>query len=299
MARFFFSRSDLRKKYGQFITSGAQLAFLFFVAKSETPQERGIFLALIAIVSLLAWISTQRRRRALLDTPTSRIASAAQGVVELCGHGKLIDPPLLSRACQRPCLWYRCEVEERTSDQKWEVVERDESKLPFIIDDGSGECLVEVEDAEILTHHKERRTEENRRVTEWKLLAGDMITVFGEFRTLRDDSVFDGHELVGEILGEWKKDQAALLRRFDLDGDGQINEKEWNLARQAARREAEKRWQERQNEAELYQIGPPADGRCYLVSNFDRRHLARRYLLWSAFHLLTFLAMLIAIPVVL
>lgn len=58
---------------------------------------------LLAVIGLIAWTSTFRRRRAITDTPTSRIASAAQGYVELSGQGRALDdPPLYAPLTQAP-----------------------------------------------------------------------------------------------------------------------------------------------------------------------------------------------------
>src|SRR5690554_6778645 len=76
------------------------------------------------------WLSISRwsRIRHLLDTPTSRIRSAAQGYVELVGvlrSGPVenLSAPLTGE----PCLWWRYRIEEYRSNGKrssWSLVER-------------------------------------------------------------------------------------------------------------------------------------------------------------------------------
>lgn len=52
----------------------------------------------MALISVFAWQAATRRHRAMNNTPTSRIGSAAQGYVELLGESRpapaqpLIDP---------------------------------------------------------------------------------------------------------------------------------------------------------------------------------------------------------------
>ena len=292
---------SLRQSYAQFITSGGQLILLFIGLRTESPAGWTICLALIALVSLIAWISTLRRRRAITDTPTSRIASAAQGYVELIGSGRPLDhPPLLSHLTRLPCLWYRYQVEEKKSGDKWEIVSRGESDVPFIIDDGSGRCVVDAEGAEILTRHKETWTEGNYRNTEWKLLINDAVYALGEFHTIGGGSVdLDPNQDLNELLAEWKKNKATLLQRLDLNGDGEIDMQEWGLARQAARREVTRLHREARNDADVHTLRCPRNGRHYLLSNLDPNKIARRYLLWSGFHVIIFLAALGAIPWVL
>jgi len=287
----------LRQGYAQFITSGGQLILLFIGLKSESRTGWTICLGLIAAVSLIAWMSTLRRRRAITDTPTSHIASAAQGYVELMGTGRPLDhPPLLSHLTSLPCLWYRYQVEEKKGD-KWQTVNRGESDVPFIIDDGSGRCVVDVEGAEILTRHKEIWTEGRYRNTEWKLLINDEVYALGDFHTLGGGSVdLDANQDLNDLLAEWKRDKATLLERFDLDGDGEIDMQEWGLARQAARREVARLHREARNDSDVNTLRCPRNGRHYLLSNLDPNKLARRYLLWASFHVVAFLASLGAIP---
>ncbi|MDR3221527.1 MAG: E3 ubiquitin ligase family protein [Candidatus Accumulibacter sp.] len=292
---------SLRKTYGQLITSGGQIALLGIGAEADSREVWIVCLALIAVISLAAWGSTFKRRRAITDTPTSRIVSAAQGYVELSGTGRpLDDAPLLAHLTQQPCLWHRWQVRERTHDNKWRTIESGESEISFLIDDGSGRCVIDVEGAEILTRHKEAWRKGNTYYTEWKLLIDDRIYALGEFKTLGGGSAdLDARSDMNELLGAWKEDQATLLKRFDLDQDGELNEKEWGLARQAAHREVSRMHQEARNESDVHTLKCPSGGRHYLLSNIDPNRLARRYLWWSLFHLAAFLAALGGIPWVL
>ena len=288
----------LRREYGQFITSGAQLLLLVLAAKLETRGGWVGCLGVMAAISLLAWASTLRRRRAIADTPTSRIASAAQGYVELSGSGKALDaPPLLSHLSGLPCLWYRYQVEERSSDNKWQTISSGESEVGFILDDGSARCVVDVEGAEILTRHKESWQQGDYRNTEWKLLINDRIYALGEFKTLGGGTVeLDAKRDLNLLLAEWKKTPSDLLRRFDLNADGCLDLKEWTLARQAARREISRLHREARNESDVHTLRRPTGDQLYLISNYDPEKLARRYLWWSIFHLSVFFGALIAMP---
>ena len=100
------------------------------------------------------------------------------------------------------------------------------------------------------------------------------------------------------LLAEWKKNQGELLHRFDLDNDGSLSLKEWELARQAARREVARLHREARNEADVNTLRRPATGQIYLLSNIDPDKLARRYLWWAAFHLAVFFGALAALPVI-
>ena len=85
--------ASLRKDYEELITAGFQTGLLFVGLRVNSRMGWIVCLALIAILSLFAWGSALLRRRAITDTPTSRIASAAQGYVELLGIGRPPAPP--------------------------------------------------------------------------------------------------------------------------------------------------------------------------------------------------------------
>ncbi len=74
---------SLGPHYLNALTSFIQLALLMAAAHFEAKEGWVAALALIALISFAAWIANFRRSRIIGDTPTSRVASAAQGYVEL------------------------------------------------------------------------------------------------------------------------------------------------------------------------------------------------------------------------
>lgn len=288
----------LQREYGHLVTSGAQVALVVFGFQLHSRLGWLGCLGLIALISLAAWASAIKRRRAIDDTPTSRIASAAQGYVELQGSGQpLAGLPLLSPRTALPCLWYRYTTEEKDAEGKWRVVDRGESDASFILDDGSGQCLVDPVGAEILSTHKENWTTGDHRHTEWLLLKGDPVYALGYFKTLHGgDALLDPAEDLKNILTEWKRDPRELHRRFDLNGDGQLDLEEWQLARQAARREVERQHRQARAQPDMNMMQRPENGQLYLIANLPPEKIARRYGLWALFHLAAFFAALGALP---
>ncbi|MGA8862926.1 MAG: hypothetical protein WBM09_13040 [Gallionella sp.] len=276
----------LRREYGHLVTSGAQLLLLSAGIYLHTRRGWLLILSLMAAVSIFAWLSALNRLRTVRDTPTSKIASAAQGYVELAGRGHPFGEPLLGQLSRLPCLWYRYRIEQRESEGKWKIVDKGESDDTFILRDKSGECVVDPEQAEILTMHRDQWLDGDYRYTEWKMLETDNLYVIGQFRTQGGSSVeFDSNEELSSLLGEWKRDMPALLKRFDLDNDGTLNEQEWMLARSAAKREVANMMREAQAQADIHIVSRPRDGELFLISNLDQARLSRRYLLWSWAHL--------------
>ncbi|CAB1368658.1 hypothetical protein [Denitratisoma oestradiolicum] len=287
-------RQALRRHYAALVTSGAQLLLLFVAAESESREGWLVCLGLMALISLFAWMSALRRLRAVRDTPTSRVASAAQGYVELIGRGRPLDgAPLLSKLSALPCLWYRYQVERRDSDNKWRTEDKGESQDSFLLDDGSAACVVDPYGAEILTQHRDVWQQGDYRYTEWKLLDIDTIYAIGQFRTLGGgSSEINTNEELKAVLAEWKLDSRKLHERFDLDGNGVLDMKEWSLARQAAKREAKKRVAEVRAMPDTHYMVQPHDDRLFLISNLPPDQLAHRYGFWAWGHLLIFFSSL-------
>ncbi|HEX8964353.1 MAG TPA: hypothetical protein VF801_15215 [Rhodocyclaceae bacterium] len=281
----------LRREYGRFLTNGGLQGLLVWAgAEIGEPLGWAFCLGLIAAVSLFAWVSTYRRTRAIRDTPTSKIASAAQGYAEIVGKGRpLGGTPLESKLRHLPCLWYRYTVERRKDKDTWEMESYGESDASFIVDDGSGECLVDPAGAEMVPVQKERWHEFDRRYSEERLGCNEDVYALGQFKTLNaGDLAPDREEAMKAILAEWKRDRPEMLRRFDLDGDGEVDMKEWELARAAARREAARMTNEAAAEPGINTLRKPEDGRLYLISAKPQEDLAASFGWWSWAHVTMF-----------
>jgi hypothetical protein len=267
----------------------AQLMLLVLAWRWEQREVRLFALAGLTLLALLGWAMALRRRRAIQSMPTSRIASAAQGYVELRGIGHPLDVnPLHSPLTGVPCLWFCYQVEHKNGKDEWELLERQTSDTSFVLDDGSGRCLVDPEGAEVLTRHCRRWNDGDYRYEEWTLLRLDPVYVLGNFVTQHPWQGLDARAEVGALLAEWKQDQAGLLRRFDLDHDGRLDEREWALARRLAQGAVERQHRELRALPELHVVRADRSA-LFLISNHDPDRLARRFLAWAAVHLLAFL----------
>lgn len=277
---------------------GLQFALLAWVLHPELGRPTWPPLTLLLCSGLFGFWRSLRHARLVDDTPTARIASAAQGYAELRGQGlPLAGLPLLSPLNGLPVLWWRLLTEKRNEKGKWQQESLEQSQASFLLDDGSGSCLVDPEGAEMLVQRREISERDERRYTLWTLLPHDPVYVLGDFRTLGPlDGAVDGpmgeSRRLAERLEQWKADQAGLLARFDLDGNREIDLKEWELARQQARQELR---QQQADEAataaaaELQRVVAPGDGRLFLISDLEPAGIARRFKLWAGFHLLVLL----------
>ncbi len=261
----------LRRGYGNLVTSGAQLVLIVIGLQTESALGMAACVALMAPISLVAWISAWRRARAIDDTPTSRIASAAQGYAELIGSGKaLAGAPLISPLTQLPCLWYRYTVERKDSDNKWHMEEQGESDASFVLDDGTGECVVDPDGAEMLITKKDSLDAGRPPLHPVAADRAPALYVLGQFATRGSvDLDLNLAEDVKLLLAEWKARPAQLLERFDLDKNGQLDLQEWELARAQAKREVLPTTATCAPPAELHVMHLPEDGRHYIISDLD------------------------------
>lgn len=284
------SLSELRLHYANFLTSGINLLLLFIGLKMESRIGWTISFTLIALTSFIAWVGNLQRYRMVSDTPTSKIASAAQGYVELFGRGEQHDGyTLTSRLTGLPCLWFRYIIEQKDNDNNWNAVDSGMSDDTFVLNDSSGKCLIDPEYAEIITTRKQIWYKDGYRYTEWLLLSRDPLYAIGEHVTLGGANAdLNLKEDVNQLLAEWKKNKPGLLQRFDLNKDGEIDVKEWELARLQARRDVEAQHLALRLKDGVHILRKPQDGRLFLISNHPPEKLIRKYAIWAWLHLVLF-----------
>ncbi len=279
------------------ISAGYLAIGIIFIVYGYNHQQQYLRMAGIAVLSLgglIAWLAALKRYRVIADTPTAVLRSAAQGYVELVGTCRAIpDADLLHYGKAPPCLWYLATIiEQNRSFGKTRTNTRYErSEDTFLIEDGTGECAIDPEHAEVLSAHQTSWRNGNTYYKVRYLLPGDHLYAIGDMRTLRAaDGTLDHRTDVNALLREWKTDRAALVQRFDTDGDGEIDLQEWQGAVSAAGREVDARHRDMRLEPGLHLMRAPGDGRPFLLSNRDPDELRRRYKWRAWFHLSVFVA---------
>jgi hypothetical protein len=260
----------------------------------QEPYLRMAGIAVLSIGGLVAWLAALKRYRVIADTPTAVLRSAAQGYVELTGTCRVIpEADLLRYGKAPPCLWYLATIiEQNRSFGKARAHTRFErSDETFLIEDGTGECVIDPEHAEVLSAHQTSWRDGHTYYKVRYLLPGDRIYAIGDMRTLRAaDGTLNRSADLSALLREWKQDGAALVRRFDTDGDGDIDLQEWQGAVAAAGREVDAQHREMRLRPGLHMMRAPGDGRPFLLSNRDPDDLGQRYKRWAWFHLAVFVA---------
>ena len=281
----------LRVLHGHYVdalTSVSYLSLSVFAFQAKDKQIWLITMALIAIIGFCVWFSTFKRARTIADIATSRIASAAQGYVELYGRANIDKKNLItSPLTGTPCVWFRYRVYSKdNSNREWRIISSGVSDTTFEIKDSTGVSVVDPDHAEVIGTER-RVTYQNDYKYEEDLLYAGSIYVLGEFSTIGGaSSVLSVKEDVGFLLAEWKKNPAELNKRFDLNNDGQVDLREWELARRQAIREVEKQHREIRSQSGVNIMRAPKDNRLYLISSLSPQKLRQQYIWWSLFHLL-------------
>jgi hypothetical protein len=247
----------------------------------------------------LRWLKIARL---IEDTPTSRIRSAAQGYVELAGRGQpLAGTQNLAPLTRRPCIWWRYRISQRTrrsgpkSRETWRTVASGASSLPFLLDDGTGQCIVKPAGAEVVStesttwygdtawpaagpgENLQRLRERDYRYVEDRIYEHEQIYALGGFRSVTGTDTDDAAAAAGALLVEWKQDQPALLQRFDSDRNGRISLDEWEEARTAARHAVLDREAEAPEVDVLNVLARPDEQQLFLLAALPPADLARRY----------------------
>jgi len=261
--------------FEQLVLSVGSTKFFFISLLSLSAGAGGL---------VFAWINLVRKR-VMQDMPTAKVRSAPQGYVELQGEAELMDgAPIYAPLSREICVWYRFKVEHKDTqsfgnsrDSKWRTTQSGTSDDLFYLVDDTGNCAVDPEGAKVTSTHKRTWYGKNRtppayvpdsflmqmsglaqmgkqyRFTEERIMPGDTLYALGNFTTHGGAGVsFDMKTEVGELLREWKRDNAAMLDRFDTNNDGEIDMQEWDNARRVAEAEVIKSREE-------HAVAPPVD----------------------------------------
>jgi hypothetical protein len=139
----------------RFETSSVMLALL-----SSNPPSPGGFIVWGAIgIAMGIYLFFRgfyllKRRRLILDTPFSKIRSAAMGMVEVSGLA--VGPyTMIAPVTGRACYYYRTvawEWKREGKNNQWVKVAGECMHLPFFLDDNTGRVLIDPRGAELDLH---------------------------------------------------------------------------------------------------------------------------------------------------
>lgn len=267
--------------------------------------------ALLAAAAFVASFVFLRRKRVIEDMPTSTLRAAAQGYVEVEGVARVMEgPPIICPLSGTRCVWWRYKVErhERTTDSdgktrsSWVTVDSGLSDDSFLLDDGTGKCVVDPTGASVIPTTTRRwygrgirpdvGFEAGRgvwralfcdyRYTEELIFAANEVYALGAYRTQQASESFDEQADLRELLVKWKHDP-KMMALFDVDKDGNVSMKEWEAARRMALQQVRREHVARAVETpDLHILARPRDRRPYILSGVPQAALIRRYTFQAA-----------------
>ncbi len=222
-----------------------------------SESTEAILAALVGGPALLSWgLFSLQKKRLVENTSTSRVRSAAMGLVELSGTSqeRTRDQAPVSRV---PCCWWRCVVEEKVSAGRrraWQTIQTLTSPHLFYLEDPTGRVLVDPEGAELQIDEEVfyLRSAEGTaveaalnswgidtanwlggskpiRVREQLILPRSPLYVLGELRYYRDQ-LEDRKQRFAERLRSLKRDPAKMAG-VDTNQDGVVDSEEWDAFR--------------------------------------------------------------------
>jgi hypothetical protein len=246
-------------------------------------------------LSFFASIFNYWRLLKITEAPISTIAAAAQGYVELYGKANT-EKPLKTPYQDISCVWYRASVYANREDKEEDFdllnlmpLEYSESKTTFNLDDGTGQCMVNPQGAEVIYFEARTWRKNDHRYVEEYLPVNTPLYVIGQLDTRKDvpDEAAINRE-VGIKLTDWKKRPQQLLNRYDQNQNGQIDMEEWELARQDAIAEVKAEFAMRANAGTAngkdFTLAKPNGKHLFLISAKSPMQLRNGYKIWAALH---------------
>ncbi len=278
-------------------------SFLLVRLNASVALKPPLVLALVAlalavlVASAYGALHYGRRAWRLADTPIARIRSAPQGYVELFGRARLMEgPPILAPLSVLPCAWYGYQVEE-CCNNRWQTVDSGESDSLFLLDDGTGQCVVDPHGADFVKIRRDvwygnesgARTHAlwgigaTYRYTEQRLLPGEEVHVIGGFRTvggLREAP--DLQQTVAALLEQWKRDPQRMAL-FDVRRNGRVDPDEWEAARRAAEKQVQREQLQHAVDPDIHLLADTEEpSRPFIIAAFREESRLIRYFQWRA-----------------
>jgi hypothetical protein len=261
---------------------------------SGYAMTAGIVPAIAAIALFWSGFYFIFLKRQIENTPTSKIRSIAMGLVEVHGQARRVYA-LVAPLSHSACAWYRIRKYRKDSRDNWKLVrEEDSGHVPFQIDDGTGLVIVAPKGASVKAKIKHTSYPgkagmsftgsdfgDHEKWVEEIVYEGTSVYVLGYAQPLRQKRV-SLRERTMTKLRQLKLDPRAM-RRYDANGDGQIDQTEWDTARsdaeQVALKEHLAEQGERKRQEERVVIARPPQRRMpFVVAETESEaHLTTRF----------------------
>lgn len=236
---------------------------------------------------------TEKTVRSLDDVPRSKIRSAPQGYVELHGTARPFTNILTAPYSGKKCMYFFYRIQ--TAGRKTKVIHEDTAYTPFILEDETGTCLVDPEEADSvypqLELHLDIKVKElpaelrdkvpwfrrTVHIIENLIEPGDRIVVTGQFKTYgKNTAALNLKEETKKVMYQLFRDKQSLLKKWDRDRDGKLDKAELKKLHAHAWKDALEHYQQKNQHYALHKITRPLNSRDkLLISVGDEIRLKR------------------------
>ena len=299
-------RPAAKQAWGKLFIMVSAAAGGFAIANGGAGSELFRFLSrdgMAVVVPLIAAVSMlwggfhfMRLKRRVENTPTSKVRSVAMGLVEVHGRTKRLYA-LVAPMTQSACARYRLRKYRKDNNKGWKLVkEVNSNHVPFQVDDGTGRVTVDPTGASVKAKVQQSGYpgqspltftafgsgyDEDEKWVEDVIYEGTSVYVLGYAQPLREERM-GVRERTMVKLRQLKLDPQAM-HRYDTDGDGVIDEAEWQEARNDAEQEAmrehlgEGQARKRQEEHVVIGKGPQRSLPFVIAETVSEADLVRKY----------------------
>jgi hypothetical protein len=279
--------------------------YAWFKTETLAMPESDYLVLLAVLVGVFAYLlyycySAFRSFRFADGTATSKIRSAAQGLVELKGLGEwLSGDSIVSPFSNSRCVWYHCTIEKREKSGKrssWSNISDECSDTLFRLVDDTGWCIIDPDHAQVIpetditwygqnTDYRSKPPTKaqwlnfnmgNYRFRERLIRPATALYVLGEFSSFQNSSTDETiARQVEELVKQWKLQPQRYLAQYDFDKNGAIQKQEWKAIHSAARKQVLEK--ENSQNSEHHLLSAPKDqSRPYILSAAAEEDLVAR-----------------------
>ncbi len=251
----------------------------------------GIIPAIIACITFGYAFYFLRMKRQIENTPTSKIRSIAMGMVEVKGEA-VRKYALVSPMSHTPCVFYRLtRYQRREKDHQWRVTSISSSNnVPFYIEDETGRVEINPAGCRVSAGTRQEGSsgqvglmkvvnDADEKWVEEVIVDGTLLYVLGFAAVKRQEGPTLAEKKI-EALRELKRNPQNL-QQFDLNGDGNIDEDEWDTARAAVEekvlKESLQQKRQRKKQEEHIVIGKKRGRPLIISETHSEENLTARY----------------------
>lgn len=200
----------------------------------------GAMSGLLAAFFFISGFRLLQLKRLIQNTPTSKIRSIAMGRVEVHGNARR-QYALFSPMTNIACIYYRLVRYKRNSKNDWVVSSITSSgHVPFWIEDETGRVSIDPSAATVKAGHRQESkggvstafggfSSPDEKWVEEMIYDGALVYVLGEAQVKKTDRA-PRQQRRAEALRHIKQD-SQKLSAYDTNKDGNIDESEWQAAR--------------------------------------------------------------------